>query len=130
MGGVACRRPGYRGGDSAKADPSPPIARRPATDTHLRAFVCVRVFKRVCAMGPPESNTLPLPFLSYTPDLPPPAAPRIASDQRDLQPMVIHPSGIMAFVPKFLFPSPRLFLTWFIYLVGLRRQVFQHVFTN
>ncbi|EGI63934.1 hypothetical protein G5I_07513 [Acromyrmex echinatior] len=81
VGGVACRRPGYRGGDSAKADPSPPIARRPVADTHLRASVCVRVFVRVCAMGPPESNMLPLPFLSYTPDLPPPAAPRIASDQ-------------------------------------------------
>lgn len=51
MGGIACRRPGYRGGDSVKAVPSSPIARKFAADTNLRSRV--RVYVRVYILPAP-----------------------------------------------------------------------------
>lgn len=55
VGGVACRRPGYRESDFAKAAPSTPSARRPATDTHrertrARAYMCTRILCVLCIL--------------------------------------------------------------------------------
>jgi len=80
VGGIACRRPGYRGGDSAKAVPSSPIARKFAADTSLCARVRVRM--RLCVLPTPLPTHRPCLSSSYTPNLPPPATPKITFDQR------------------------------------------------